>query len=111
MSDDAADQDTASTAVEVVYALPDEQTIVRLAHRSGMTAAEAFTASGLEARYPEIARRPLVLGVNGIEAAPESVLEPGDRVEICRPLRLDPRRMRADLASLGLTMGRDGRDN
>jgi hypothetical protein len=35
------------------------------------------------------------------------VLAAGDRVEICRPLRADPRQMRRDLVAEGRVMGGD----
>jgi uncharacterized protein len=35
-------------------------------------------------------------------------LEPGDRVEICRPLVADPRAARRALAARGLVMGTGG---
>lgn len=106
-----ADGERPDATVEVVYALPDVQTIVELPHHDGMTAADAVAASGLAERYTEIAARPLVLGINGVEAGPTTVLEPDDRVEICRPLRRDPRELRAALASMGRTMGRGVRES
>lgn len=103
MGEDAAR--TAPGHVSVVYALPDEQVIVTLPFRGGITAAEAVEASRLAERFPEIAERALVLGVYGLRVDPEHVLEPGDRVEICRPLVADPRDMRRDLLAGGRVMG------
>jgi len=97
--------DAARRTVTVVYALPDEQAIVTLPFRHGMTATEAVAASGLAARYPDIGGRPLVLGIFGLRVDPGQTLEPGDRVEICRPLLGDPREMRRDLLAGGKVMG------
>lgn len=91
--------------VDVIYALPDAQVIVCVEHRSGLTALDAVERSGLAARYPEIEPRRAVLGVFGVQVAPDHVLEPGDRVEICRPLQADPRQMRRTLARRGHVMG------
>lgn len=94
--------------IEVVYALRDEQTIVTLAHRAGMTAGEAFAESGLAARYPEIGAGMPALGLFNVLVQPDHLLTPGDRVEICRPLVADPRDMRRDFVGDGKVMG--GRD-
>jgi len=84
--------------VEVVYALPDRQRVVRLPLRDGMTALEAVQASGLEREFPEIAGRELALGIYGRRVASTQVLRSGDRVEIYRPLKFDPREARRKAA-------------
>jgi hypothetical protein len=91
--------------VEVVYATPAEQPIVKLAFRAGMSAAQAVEASGLCERFPEIEGHPLALGVFGVRVGLDHVLEPGDRVEICRPLQTDPRDLRRELVAGGRVMG------
>lgn len=91
--------------IEVLYALPDEQTIVELPFEAGMTALRAVERSGLAERYPEIARRELVLGVFGVAVGHGHVLAAGDRVEISRPLVADPRDMRRELLTDGRVMG------
>ena len=85
-------------AVEVVYAEPAVQRVVRDAHAPGMTAEQAVRASGLLEELPAIAAGELVLGVFGVRVDGTQVLEPGDRVEICRPLERDPRERRRELA-------------
>lgn len=91
--------DTLEPVVEVVYATPDEQRIVRVPFAPGLTAEQAVRASGLLDALPEIAGRPLVLGVFGVPVELRHPLAAGDRVEICRPLRRDPRDRRRHLAS------------
>jgi hypothetical protein len=91
--------------VQVVYALPDDQRIVDVEYRAGLTAAEAVAASGLRDAFPEISARPLVLGVFGTQVEHDHGLRPGDRVEICRPLETDPRQMRREYAASGKVMG------
>ena len=51
--------DDAALAVEVVYALAQEQTVIALRMPSGATVADAIAASGLEQRYPETAAAPV----------------------------------------------------
>ena len=89
-----------------MYALPDRQRVVFVALAAGMTALDAVTASGLLEEFPELAGRRLDLGVFGQVVPPSRVLVDGERVEIYRPLRIDPRETRRRLAAKGLTMGR-----
>lgn len=92
------DSEPETPAVEVVYAEPDVQRVVRIAHEPGLTAEQAVRASGLLEGLPASVTSPLVLGVFGVRVEGSRVLEPGDRVEICRPLLRDPRERRRDLA-------------
>jgi|SRR5690606_16116304 len=100
---------TERKTVEVVYATPAEQRIVTLEHSAGLTAGAAVEASGLLEAFPEIAARPLVLGVYGEPVDADRSLAPGDRVEICRPLLRDPRTLRRELLKQGQVMGTAGR--
>jgi hypothetical protein len=92
-------------AVSVVYAERDRQTVVELSVPAGTTAAEAVERSGIRSRHPGIAAD-AALGVFGRSVAPTAVLEPGDRVELYRPLPADPKETRRMLAREGRTMGR-----
>jgi putative ubiquitin-RnfH superfamily antitoxin RatB of RatAB toxin-antitoxin module len=86
--------------VEVVYALAGVQDVVPLQLAEGSNAAEAVRASGLAARHG-LAAHTWVLGISGRRVAPGTALHDGDRVEILRPLAVDPnegRRRRAQKA-------------
>jgi putative ubiquitin-RnfH superfamily antitoxin RatB of RatAB toxin-antitoxin module len=84
-----------ATTIEVACALPDRQRVVRIAlPAAGLTAGEAVALSGLLQEFPEIASRPVTLGIYGVVCDASRVLRPGDRVEIYRPLRNDPRAAR-----------------
>lgn len=77
--------------VEVVHALADRQVVVSLQLPEGATAEQGVAMSGLAAAGVRI-------GIGGKAVAPTRVLCDGDRVEILRPLALDPgeaRRRRA----------------
>ena len=84
-------------AVEVVYV--GEQVLRRrLTLPSGSTALQAVQASGLLALLPAGAFDPQRLGIFAQRVSAQQVLREGDRVEIYRPLQLDPmdaRRRRA----------------
>jgi putative ubiquitin-RnfH superfamily antitoxin RatB of RatAB toxin-antitoxin module len=79
--------------VEVVYAQADVQDIVALEVPGDAVVRHAVAASGLLARHGLAATR-LQLGIFGEKVSPDSPLHEGDRVEILRPLALDPREAR-----------------
>jgi putative ubiquitin-RnfH superfamily antitoxin RatB of RatAB toxin-antitoxin module len=86
-------------AVSVVYALPDRQVTVDLRVPPGTSVADAVTSSGLVQRFTEIASRPLACAVYGRAVALTYVLRAGDRVEILRPLLIDPKEQRRKAAA------------
>jgi len=62
------------------------------------TAIDAIRASGLAERYPEFDVAAATLGVWGRACLAQTPLQEGDRVEVYRPLTMDPneaRRLRA----------------
>lgn len=81
-------------SLEVVYARRDRQRVVTVPLEDGMTALMAVQASGLLEDCPEIATLPLALGIYGRRVEGSQPLRPGDRVEIYRPLEVDPREAR-----------------
>lgn len=86
--------------VEVAYALPEKQRVVTLElPAAGLTAGEAVQRSGLLQEFPQIAELPLELAVFGVTCEPCRSLQDGDRVEILRPLRHDPRALRRERAA------------
>ena len=93
--------------VEVVYALPDRQRVVTLAiPEAGLTAQAAVERSGLLDEFPSLRDRPLVLGIYGTVCAPDRPLRDRDRVEIYRPLQVDPRAQRRERAARTVRKGR-----
>lgn len=92
-------------SVEVAFALPHRQKIVALKVRPGTTAVQAVTLSAIAAEFPDvdIGNAPLgifgqALGTKGLVDPARYVLEPGDRVEIYRPLLADPKEVRKQRA-------------
>jgi putative ubiquitin-RnfH superfamily antitoxin RatB of RatAB toxin-antitoxin module len=80
--------------IEVVYARPDQQRVVGLPLTDGLTALAAVRASGLLEEFPELDAGSLTLGIWGRPVPPGQGLRAGDRVEVYRPLGLDPREAR-----------------
>ncbi len=87
--------------VEVVHALPHEAVRVALSLPQGSSAGDAFEASGLRQRLPEWGMDSADLGIFGHPCGPERLLRDGDRVEIYRPLQVDPMDARRRRAAKG----------
>lgn len=86
--------------VEVAFARPDRQEIIRLQVEEGTTALEAVRASGIDALFPEIDPEKDDMGIFGkvIKNPSAHELRQGDRVEIYRPLKIDPKQARLNRA-------------
>jgi hypothetical protein len=80
--------------IEVAFARSDVQSMVTLRVPQGTTALEAVLSSGLAVQFGEIDPESAKLGIFGKVVAPDTVLRPGDRVEIYRPLLADPKEVR-----------------
>ena len=81
--------------VVVAYSpAPREVDLTDLALPAGATVGDALAASGLAARHPALDLRASKLGVWGKLAAPDTVLRDGDRVEVYRGLKVDPKEAR-----------------
>ncbi len=93
-----SDRGAGAVAVEVAYARPDKQVVIPLRVPAGTTLAAAIERSGIERRFPEIDWTVNTVGVFGRRADPGAVVRDGDRVEIYRPLRVDPKEARRQRA-------------
>ena len=91
-------------SVEVVFALPQRQMLVDVTLEEGATLADAIEKSGLTAQFPGEQIESLPTGVWGRPVDRNHVLRDGDRVEIYRPLEIEPREARRRLAEAGRTM-------
>ena len=90
-----ASADSGAIRVEVLFAVAPH----RIDHQSlelpdGATLADALRASGLAQRHPAALIDTLVPGIWGKAAAPDARLRDGDRVELYRPLLVDPKEAR-----------------
>ena len=82
--------------VEIVYALPDRQVLRRILLPDGSTVEDAIRVSGLRAVFPDMDTTHV--GIHGEPVPVTTILRERDRIEIYRPLQVDPkevRRMRA----------------
>jgi len=90
--------------VEVAYAGAQEQALIQVAGDKGLTAREAIERSGVRREFPEIDLTVNKVGIYGKLISLDQVLEPGDRVEIYRPLIADPKEQRKKRAAEGKVM-------
>jgi len=82
-------------SVTVVYAAaPHQIETVLLQLPGGATAAEALRASGVAEQMEAKVLDELALGLWGRGCAPATVLRDGDRLELLRPLLVDPKEAR-----------------
>ncbi|OOG52455.1 RnfH family protein [Rhodanobacter sp. B05] len=81
--------------VEVVYAGPKSSIQRRRVElREGSTVMHAIEACGITLSLPVGAIDPTCLGIFGRKVAPDQLVRSGDRIEIYRPLALDPKEAR-----------------
>ena len=92
--------------VEVVFALPGQQELVGLEVAEGTNVAQAIEQSGMAARFPQQDLSRCAVGVWGQVVDRARPLQDGDRVEIYRPLQIDPQDARRELAAQGKSMGK-----
>lgn len=87
--------------IEVVYGLPHTQRLLALEVPAGTTALEAVQRSGILQEFPEIALATASLGIfsrhldgRSMPAPADYVVQAQDRIEIYRPLLIDPKQAR-----------------
>jgi len=86
--------------VEVAYALPDKQRIIALSVAPGTTARAAVEQSGIVQVFDELDLTSAKMGVFAkVLPNPDSyIVQDGDRIEIYRPLKADPKDVRKQRA-------------
>ncbi len=87
--------------VSVAYVGDDEQLLRALDVRDGVRVREAIEQSGALSRFPEIDLAVNKVGIFGKQVKLDQRLEDGDRVEIYRPLFIDPKDARKRRAQEG----------
>lgn len=94
-ADLAAGATPPAIAVEVVYAAaPHQIDRVALNLPAGATACDALRASGLVDRLGTVVFDSLVVGLAGRVCSLATVLRDQDRLELLRPLQVDPKEAR-----------------
>jgi hypothetical protein len=98
-----------SITVSVVYALAECQWLYEARVPRGTSAGDLIEQSGFLNTVDELtgcSLQNLTLGVYSERVESDYLLQEGDRVELYRPLKADPKEVRRQLAMLGKTMGK-----
>ncbi|AOW13432.1 protein rnfH [Hydrogenophaga crassostreae] len=78
--------------ITLLYAPKPRQVIeLQLVVGNGCTVQDALKQTGWGDRYPEIAAAAVGISVWGRKAHADTALREGDRLELCRSLRVDPK--------------------
>lgn len=85
--------------VEVVYALPEKQTVLSIDIEPSEDIQSAIKKSGILDKYPEIDLKKNAVGIFNQKARLTDLMHDGDRIEIYRPLTADPREIRRQRAA------------
>lgn len=96
--------------VEVCYALPEKQLLIKVRLPEASTLQQALEASGILLKHPEIDLKKNKFGVFAKLSKVDSVLRDRDRVEIYRPLIADPKEVRKQRAAEGKVMKKGAGD-
>lgn len=96
--------------IEVVFAVPEKQHLIDLRVPDGATIHDVLQRSEVAAILGEASGDVHQVGIWGRVADRKQRIRAGDRVEIYRPLMMDPREARRRHAAAGLTMRDDYRD-
>ncbi|NVK22425.1 MAG: RnfH family protein [Kangiellaceae bacterium] len=90
--------DSETIVVEVCYALPDKQTLLTVQANKEATVEEVILQSAIIELYPEIDLSRNRVGIFSKLAKLTDTLHAGDRIEIYRPLVIDPKEVRKQRA-------------
>ena len=80
--------------VEIAYALPEEQVIISIKVPTIFNVQQAIEKSGIQKKFPGIDLSKNKVGIFGKKTKLDHPLNDRDRIEIYRPLILDPMEMR-----------------
>lgn len=86
--------------VEIAYATAEQQTLLRICVAPGIDVQGAIQHSGILRTHPEIDLTRQSVGIFGQRVALTAIPKNGDRIEIYRPLIIDPKQARRHRAQL-----------
>ena len=87
--------------VEVAYATAAKQMIVEVEVAAGTSMLQAALQSGIDKEFPglEVSSAPMGLFGRKVAKPDKEILREGDRVELYRPLLIDPKQARMNRAA------------
>ena len=84
--------------IEVACATEEKQEVISLHLPTGTRLIDAVKQSAIESHFPQLDIYACKMGIYGQVESPDKVLVEGDRVEIYRPLLVNPRQARQNRA-------------
>lgn len=94
----------ADIEIEFVYALPGEQQLISIRVAEGASVDDVLNSSDVADILSEHDTLDYEVGIWGRVVERQRRIRAGDRLEIYRPLKMDPREARRRHAAAGLTM-------
>ena len=94
--------------VELAYALPEEQTLLKLQVSKDSNIKEVILQSGILEMHPELDIDDMKVGIFGKLFKMDQVVRDRDRIEIYRPLIADPKEVRRRKAAEGKKLKKGG---
>ena len=85
-------------SVEVVLATAERQVLLTVNVEEGASVADVVASSGIQSQFPVLAVADMAVGIWGKPVSRDSTVNAGDRVELYRPLEIDPREARRQRA-------------
>lgn len=95
---DSSQNPEAKLNVEVCYALPEKQTLLQLEVEADSSLEDVIHLSGILELHPEIDLSKNKVGIFSKLSKLTDHLHDGDRIEIYRPLLIDPKEVRKQRA-------------
>lgn len=92
--------------IEVVYGLPEKQSLLSLEVEDGATVENAITTSGIQQIHADIDLKQNKVGIWNRTAKLTDKVKNNDRIEIYRPLIADPKEVRKRRAEKAKEEGR-----
>lgn len=80
--------------IEIVYGLPDRQVLKTMQLAEGTTVRTAALQSGLDGIFENLNLHSAPFGIFGKAVKDDTPLRDGDRIEVYRPLLIDPKEAR-----------------
>ena len=94
--------------VEVIYALPEEQSLLNVEVENGIDVQQGILESGVLEQYPELDLDTMKVGLFGKITTMKQKVRDKDRIEIYRPLIADPKEVRKKRAAEGKALKKGG---
>ena len=85
--------------VEVAYGTAERQTLVALEVEEGSTVGQVLQSAGARQAFAGLPLQSMPVGIFGRRVDRAAILRAGDRVELYRPLTMDPKEARRHRAT------------